>query len=436
MLKKQYFSFELSNWNSPLWASGYLLVYCLFLGALSLELSTASLNPQLKIIIFLMEWALIGFTSFDIYFIYFRKLHFHSSFISRGTTQVDKSRSKLFPLDVLSLFPFFTFFISYDGAFASGLKIFFALVHLSQFRFFTNIVIEYHFLAKRFKALIFLILIFFIVHSIGVLWILVGQDNQVQTLDLITRYNLAMYWAITTLTTVGYGDITPHDNLSRLYTMFIMLLGVASYGVIIGTFIRMIASSSRYAEERREKLRRLQDFVDHHNLGSELKEQIYSFYSYVINKKESEVDKRVLSELPLHLQAELKKHIKINLIKNIDVFSFCSYDCLVSVANKLEEERFSPQQTIFDKGYSGEKMYAISHGLIEISIGDKKIAKISTGDIFGEMALINKGPRTAKATALDFCDLYTLSRENFEEVCLNFPDLGKQFQKIYETRKT
>jgi len=46
----------------------------------------------------------------------------------------------------------------------------------------------------------------------------------------------SLYFSVITLTTVGYGDITPHTNLGKIFTVFYVLIGIA----IIGTFANLM----------------------------------------------------------------------------------------------------------------------------------------------------------------------------------------------------
>ena len=57
--------------------------------------------------------------------------------------------------------------------------------------------------------------------------------------DRTSYYIECFYWTVTTLTTVGYGDITPKTNAGRIYTMFVMFIGVGVYGFVIGNISRI-----------------------------------------------------------------------------------------------------------------------------------------------------------------------------------------------------
>lgn len=95
-------------------------------------------------------------------------------------------------------------------------------------------VVEYQALASalaasRRKILVFLSGVLMLVLILGtVMYVVEGPDNG------FTSIPTSVYWAITTLTTVGFGDITPKTDLGRLIASFMMLMGWGTLAVPTG----------------------------------------------------------------------------------------------------------------------------------------------------------------------------------------------------------
>lgn len=58
-----------------------------------------------------------------------------------------------------------------------------------------------------------------------------------------------MYYAYTTLSTVGFGDFNPRSDLERAVCIVVLLLGVAIFGIIMGQFLEIIEKFKAYDAE-------------------------------------------------------------------------------------------------------------------------------------------------------------------------------------------
>jgi CRP/FNR family transcriptional regulator, cyclic AMP receptor protein len=91
-----------------------------------------------------------------------------------------------------------------------------------------------------------------------------------------------------------------------------------------------------------------------------------------------------------------------------------------ALAERIDLQKFSPGQTVFNYGDPGNALYIIRSGEVEIYIkndqGEKIVLETSkAGDIFGEVSLIDNGPRTAWVTAIGHVEALRLDRAHFED---------------------
>ena len=99
--------------------------------------------------------------------------------------------------------------------------------------------------ASRRKILVFIFTIVAIVMVMGTLMYLIeGEANGFVSIPH------SVYWAIVTLTTVGYGDITPHTGLGRLVASFIMIMGYGIIAVPTGIFSMELRQAARARDAR------------------------------------------------------------------------------------------------------------------------------------------------------------------------------------------
>jgi len=104
------------------------------------------------------------------------------------------------------------------------------------------------------------------------------------------------------------------------------------------------------------------------------------------------------------------------LINRVELFHGLKPDEVVTIFSKGMTMKVTKGEALFYKGTVGSQMYVVLGGLLGVFDGDRAIATLRTGDMFGEMALVNKEPRSATVTALEDSRVFVLSQTTFEKL--------------------
>lgn len=109
------------------------------------------------------------------------------------------------------------------------------------------------------------------------------------------------------------------------------------------------------------------------------------------------------------------------------------------LAYQLNQRHFMKGETIIRQGEPGKLFHLVTRGRVNVFrkkfLGQKKLAMLSPGEFFGEMALIDNVPRTATVVGEEDGEMYTLSRDAFEKVLLKNPQIGETIRQTAEQRK-
>lgn len=256
-------------------------------------------------------------------------------------------------------------------------------------------------------------------------------------LDQSTNYLRALYWCVTTLTTVGYGDITPSTKVEMLYAMLVMILGVGVYGYVIGNVAALLANIDPARVRHRELVDRVTAFMRYRRVPAGLQRRILDYYEYLWEKRLGYDESAAISELPPTLRTEVSLFLNRDILQKVPLFRGASDDFIKAIALEMRPAIFMPGDYIVRAGELGEEMFFISRGTVEVVSADDKVvyATLTTGDFFGEIALLLREPRTASVRAVDYCDLYVLNIAAFNRVLTRHPGVAAQIRAIAKQRQ-
>lgn len=176
----------------------------------------------------------------------------------------------------------------------------------------------------------------------------------------------ALWWAVATLTTTGYGDVVPITPLGRIVAAAVMICGLGVFGLWTG-----ILATGFAAETRRDNFLRTWESV---------------------------------SKVPF--------------------FASLGPAAIADVTHMLRTIDLPARTTIIRKGQAGDCMYFIASGEVEVDLPGKKVA-LGEGAFFGEMALLGNNLRSANITTTRVSQLLVLDLVDFRLLMARHPDLAE-----------
>ena len=115
---------------------------------------------------------------------------------------------------------------------------------------------------------------------------------------------------------------------------------------------------------------------------------------------------------------------KIEVLKQMPLFHHLSYKEIIRVLNVTEVREFQPGQEIIKEGAPGEEMFIVLRGKVRLHKNGAFITNLTPGAHMGEMALVDRGPRSASATAEERSRVLTLRRREFYQIIRKDPQLS------------
>ncbi len=250
-----------------------------------------------------------------------------------------------------------------------------------------------------------------------------------------TAYVDALYWTVTTLTSVGYGDITPETSAQKLYAAAVMILGVGLLGFLIGDIVTILSKRDPAKAKYRENMGKLATLLNYCHLPGELQGKIHQYYRYLYYKRSGYDEATLLAGLPKEIKREVSTHLRRDLLDKVPLFQDAPPAFLREIAFKMKHLFSTPDSYVLRAGETGSEIYFVVQGELDVILPDEKrtVATLYGGDFFGEIALFEHIPRTASVKSRSFCDLYTLSKQDFELIIRRFPNiLDEMRDKAYK----
>ncbi len=421
-------------------------VYVLFITILTtisapLRVVFSSINPNLTL--FCDTIGTITF-ALDIYIKFHTGITIRHELIQDKKTIASHYLKGGFIWDLLAALPFSWLFAFIAVNPASRVIRYFLLFRLFKLISITKTLRRAHKINIVKPSFIRLILLVFWIliaaHLISCGWIFIDGPRKL-SIDSPNAFYLhyleAFYWTVTTLTTIGYGDITPETTLQFTYVIIVMLIGAALYGFIIGNIANIIANLDVVKSKFRNRVENISTFLKYRSVPGELQARISDYFDYLWESRRGYEESNLLRGLPISLLTQVSYFLNKEIIEQVPIFKNASQEFIRDIIMNLKPVIYTPGDNIVTYGELGYEMFFIGHGEVEVMNADGSMiyATLNNGQFFGEIAILLSTPRTATVRARVYCDLYVLDKETFDRILQRYPDFAKDVEKQAEENR-
>ena len=215
--------------------------------------------------------------------------------------------------------------------------------------------------------------------AMTVVWVLVSAimfalEHEAQP-EVFSSVPQAMWWAIVTMATVGYGDVVPVTPAGRVFGGIVMVLGIASVAAPAGILATGFATELR--------------------------------------KRRTRTSWELVAKLPLFANLEAPR--------------------IAAIARLLKLDVVPPRYTIVRRGEPGDAMFFIVSGEVEVEMQPHPV-RLGPGQYFGEIALLREVPRTATIMSVTECELLVLNAVDFRRLLEEYPAIRESMRELAERR--
>ncbi|TNN06408.1 Potassium voltage-gated channel subfamily H member 2 isoform 1 [Schistosoma japonicum] len=249
-----------------------------------------------------------------------------------------------------------------------------------------------------------------------------------------SKYFTALYFTCSSLTSVGFGNVSANTTNEKIFAICIMLLGALMHAAVFGNVTAIIQRMYARRTTFQSKVQDLKEFIEVHRIPKTLKSRMQDFFqtTWAINRG---IDvPEVLKIYPEELQGDIYLHLNREVL-GLKVFEKASRDCLKSLAINFKLTFCTPGEYLIHTGDILRRLYFVSNGSLEVLERDEVVALLGKNDWFGafvdpDIPIIRS---KCDVKSLTYCDLHYIDLITLSEILNQHPRFKAELKNyLYE----
>mmetsp|Transcript_13610 Transcript_13610/g.33385 ORF Transcript_13610/g.33385 Transcript_13610/m.33385 type:complete len:1256 (+) Transcript_13610:103-3870(+) len=237
-----------------------------------------------------------------------------------------------------------------------------------------------------------------------------------------TAWISSFYWAITTMSTIGYGDITASTPQERTVAVFMMVIGCVFFAWTTGTITSILTQKSHSQEVFKNKMEEIIQFLEARDIPQSMRTKVNAFYMTKFPTMRVFDEVRIMNDLPSGLRKEISAFLFEDVVDSktgVPLFRLLDHEAKMDLCSRLVRSHWAEGVPVTSEGQEAKCLYIVRSGRVEITHKGEVLQIVEENEMFGENAVLGLSGtirRTRSAMAITCCELCSLSLDDFTEL--------------------
>uniref|UniRef100_A0A672IIC5 Voltage-gated delayed rectifier potassium channel KCNH4 n=1 Tax=Salarias fasciatus TaxID=181472 RepID=A0A672IIC5_SALFA len=243
-----------------------------------------------------------------------------------------------------------------------------------------------------------------------------------------SSYVTSLYFALSSLTSVGFGNVSANTDSEKIFSICTMLIGALMHAVVFGNVTAIIQRMYSRRSLYHTRTKDLKDFIRVHRLPKALEQRMMECFQTTWSVNNGIDVSELLKDFPDELRADIAMHLNKELLQ-LPLFESASRGCLRSLSLIIKTSFCAPGEFLIRQGDALQAIYFVCSGSMEVLKDNTVLAILGRGDLIGSDCLTQEEviKTNACVKALTYCDLQYISLKGLREVLCLYPDYAQKF---------